>query len=280
MPAAIRQAILAAASGAREIGDRREAIAAAIAASGPDDVVLIAGKGHEQGQIVGDAGAAVRRCPGGAGVRAVTPAVDRRRNCRRHWRHGAWRLRRQRRHLRQPRGHRRRAVPRAEGRRHRRPPLPATGHRSRGRRRCRVRAGRSSARPRRRHHAGAGRPRRALPATGRRALRIGVTGSVGKTGVKEAIRASLTRFAPDAVHASVKSYNNHTGVPLSLSRMPRDTRFGIFEMGMNHSRRDRRADAAGAAAHRRHHLGCLGPYRELSPMKRALPTPRARFSAG
>ncbi|MBC7521323.1 MAG: UDP-N-acetylmuramoyl-tripeptide--D-alanyl-D-alanine ligase, partial [Sandarakinorhabdus sp.] len=66
------------------------------------------------------------------------------------------------------------------------------------------------------------------------ALRIGVTGSVGKTGVKEAIKASLARFAPGAVHASVKSYNNHTGVPLSLSRMPRDSRFGIFEMGMNH----------------------------------------------
>ena len=67
------------------------------------------------------------------------------------------------------------------------------------------------------------------------ALRIGVTGSVGKTGVKEALRAALTRFAPDAVHASVKSYNNHTGVPLSLSRMPRESRFGIFEMGMNHA---------------------------------------------
>ena len=67
------------------------------------------------------------------------------------------------------------------------------------------------------------------------ALRIGVTGSVGKTGVKEAIRTSLTRFAPDAVHASVKSYNNHTGVPLSLARMPRETRFGVFEMGMNHA---------------------------------------------
>jgi UDP-N-acetylmuramoyl-L-alanyl-D-glutamate--2,6-diaminopimelate ligase len=50
---AIRSAILAAAPGAREIGDRRAAIAAAIADSGPDDVVLIAGKGHEQGQIVG-----------------------------------------------------------------------------------------------------------------------------------------------------------------------------------------------------------------------------------
>ena len=53
-PAAIRSAILAAAPGAQEIADRRSAIAAAIAASGPDDIVLIAGKGHEQGQIVGD----------------------------------------------------------------------------------------------------------------------------------------------------------------------------------------------------------------------------------
>jgi UDP-N-acetylmuramoyl-tripeptide--D-alanyl-D-alanine ligase len=67
------------------------------------------------------------------------------------------------------------------------------------------------------------------------ALRIGVTGSVGKTGVKEAIKAALQRFAPDAVHASVKSYNNHTGVPLSLARMPQGSRFGIFEMGMNHA---------------------------------------------
>ena len=67
------------------------------------------------------------------------------------------------------------------------------------------------------------------------ALRIGVTGSVGKTGVKEALKAALGRYAPDAVHASVKSYNNHTGVPLSLARMPADARFGLFEMGMNHS---------------------------------------------
>ncbi len=64
---------------------------------------------------------------------------------------------------------------------------------------------------------------------------IGVTGSVGKTGVKEAIRLALTRAMPDRVHASVKSYNNHTGVPLSLARMPADTRAGVFEMGMNHA---------------------------------------------
>ncbi|TVV72155.1 UDP-N-acetylmuramoyl-tripeptide--D-alanyl-D-alanine ligase [Sphingomonas solaris] len=64
---------------------------------------------------------------------------------------------------------------------------------------------------------------------------IGVTGSVGKTGTKEALFAALDRAAPGAVHRSVKSYNNHVGVPLSLARMPADTRFGVFEMGMNHA---------------------------------------------
>jgi UDP-N-acetylmuramoyl-tripeptide--D-alanyl-D-alanine ligase len=63
----------------------------------------------------------------------------------------------------------------------------------------------------------------------------GVTGSVGKTGTKEALFAALDRFAPGEAHRSVKSYNNHTGVPLSLARMPRETRFGVFEMGMNHA---------------------------------------------
>ena len=64
---------------------------------------------------------------------------------------------------------------------------------------------------------------------------IGVTGSVGKTGTKEALWAALERSAPGRAHRSVKSYNNHTGVPLSLVRMPRATRFGVFEMGMNHA---------------------------------------------
>jgi UDP-N-acetylmuramoyl-tripeptide--D-alanyl-D-alanine ligase len=64
---------------------------------------------------------------------------------------------------------------------------------------------------------------------------IGVTGSVGKTGTKEALWAALDRSAPGRAHRSVKSYNNHTGVPLSLVRMPRATRFGVFEMGMNHA---------------------------------------------
>jgi UDP-N-acetylmuramoyl-L-alanyl-D-glutamate--2,6-diaminopimelate ligase len=53
-PARIRAQVLEGAPGAREIGGRRDAIAAAIAEAGPEDIVLLAGKGHEQGQIVGD----------------------------------------------------------------------------------------------------------------------------------------------------------------------------------------------------------------------------------
>jgi len=64
---------------------------------------------------------------------------------------------------------------------------------------------------------------------------VGVTGSVGKTSTKEALYAALDRNRPGRVHRSVKSYNNHTGVPLSLARMPRDTEFGLFEMGMNNA---------------------------------------------
>jgi UDP-N-acetylmuramoyl-L-alanyl-D-glutamate--2,6-diaminopimelate ligase len=61
-PAEIRRAILATAPNATEIADRREAIAEAIRRAGPDDIVLIAGKGHEQGQVVG-AGEAMRILP-------------------------------------------------------------------------------------------------------------------------------------------------------------------------------------------------------------------------
>ena len=60
-----------------------------------------------------------------------------------------------------------------------------------------------------------------------------VTGSVGKTSVTRAIEAGL-RLAGKA-HASVKSYNNHIGVPLTLARMPRDTERAVFEVGMNHA---------------------------------------------
>ena len=64
------------------------------------------------------------------------------------------------------------------------------------------------------------------------ARRGAVTGSVGKTSVTQAIRAGLIRAG--RAHSSVKSYNNHIGVPLTLARMPRDTERAVFEIGMNH----------------------------------------------
>lgn len=60
---------------------------------------------------------------------------------------------------------------------------------------------------------------------------IAVTGSVGKTTTKELLRFVLAKQGK--THASEKSYNNHWGVPLTLARMPKDTEFGIFEIGMN-----------------------------------------------
>ncbi|MDD3837234.1 MAG: Mur ligase family protein, partial [Phenylobacterium sp.] len=65
------------------------------------------------------------------------------------------------------------------------------------------------------------------------ARRGAVTGSVGKTSVTQAIRAGL--MLAGRGHSSVKSYNNHIGVPLTLARMPRDTERAVFEIGMNHA---------------------------------------------
>lgn len=65
------------------------------------------------------------------------------------------------------------------------------------------------------------------------AKRCAVTGSVGKTSVTQAIRAGLERAGK--AHSSVKSYNNHIGVPLTLARMPADTERAVFEIGMNHA---------------------------------------------
>ncbi len=62
---------------------------------------------------------------------------------------------------------------------------------------------------------------------------IAVTGSVGKTGTKEALRLALSKDG--ATHASVASYNNHWGVPLSLARCPEGVRYAVFEIGMNHA---------------------------------------------
>ena len=62
---------------------------------------------------------------------------------------------------------------------------------------------------------------------------IAVTGSAGKTSTKEMLRSVLATSGK--VHASAASYNNHWGVPLTLANLPPDARYGIFEIGMNHT---------------------------------------------
>ncbi len=62
---------------------------------------------------------------------------------------------------------------------------------------------------------------------------VAITGSVGKTGTKEMLRAGFEPIGP--CHANEGNLNNHIGVPLSLARMPSNTKFAVFELGMNHS---------------------------------------------
>src|SRR6516165_2119820 len=62
---------------------------------------------------------------------------------------------------------------------------------------------------------------------------VAITGSVGKTGTKDALRLALAKDG--ATHVSVASYNNHWGVPLSLARCPASARYAVFEIGMNHA---------------------------------------------
>jgi UDP-N-acetylmuramoyl-tripeptide--D-alanyl-D-alanine ligase len=65
------------------------------------------------------------------------------------------------------------------------------------------------------------------------ALIIAITGSVGKTGTKEAVQIALSTTGK--VYATQGNFNNHIGLPLSLANLPRDAKFGVFEMGMNHA---------------------------------------------
>jgi UDP-N-acetylmuramoyl-tripeptide--D-alanyl-D-alanine ligase len=82
------------------------------------------------------------------------------------------------------------------------------------------------------------------------ALIAGITGSVGKTSTKDMTRLMLSRFG--ATHASVASYNNQWGVPLTLSRMPAASRYGVFELGMNHA-----GEIAGLVAQVRPHVAVV-----------------------
>lgn len=77
-----------------------------------------------------------------------------------------------------------------------------------------------------------------------------ITGSVGKTSTKDMTRLMLSRIGP--THASVASYNNQWGVPLTLSRMPASTRYGVFELGMNHA-----GEIAGLVAQVRPHVAVV-----------------------
>lgn len=61
---------------------------------------------------------------------------------------------------------------------------------------------------------------------------LAITGSVGKTSTKEILAHTLAAFG--TVHYSAANFNNHWGVPLSLARLPRDAKYAIFEIGMNH----------------------------------------------
>ena len=61
---------------------------------------------------------------------------------------------------------------------------------------------------------------------------VAVTGSAGKTTTKEILRIAFNALG--RTYASAASHNNHWGVPLSLASLPRDTEYGVFEVGMNH----------------------------------------------
>lgn len=79
---------------------------------------------------------------------------------------------------------------------------------------------------------------------------VAITGSVGKTSTKEMLRHLLSAFGPTSWPES--SYNNHWGVPLTLARMPRETQFAIFEVGMNHP-----GEIAPLARQIRPHIGVI-----------------------
>ncbi len=65
---------------------------------------------------------------------------------------------------------------------------------------------------------------------------VAITGSVGKTSMKEGLAHILSAHAArGSVHASEGNLNNQWGLPLSLTRLPVSARFAIFEIGMNHA---------------------------------------------
>jgi UDP-N-acetylmuramoyl-tripeptide--D-alanyl-D-alanine ligase len=103
---------------------------------------------------------------------------------------------------------------------------------------------------------------------------VAVTGSVGKTTTKEMLRVVLG--ASGRVHASVASYNNHWGVPLTLARMPADFDYAVIEIGMNHPgeiaplARLAAPDVAVITAIAASHIGHLGSLEAIADEKASI----------
>jgi UDP-N-acetylmuramoyl-tripeptide--D-alanyl-D-alanine ligase len=101
-----------------------------------------------------------------------------------------------------------------------------------------------------------------------------ITGSVGKTTSKEMLRAGLAVFGK--THAAVASYNNHWGVPLTLARMPRDARYCVAEIGMNHAgeiaplARLARPHVALITAIAKAHIGYMGSIEAIADEKASI----------
>jgi len=103
---------------------------------------------------------------------------------------------------------------------------------------------------------------------------VAVTGSVGKTTTKEMLRTALAAFGP--THAAMASYNNHWGLPLTLARIPRQARFCVAEIGMNHVgeiaplARLARPHVAVVTAIAKAHLGPLGSIEAIADEKASI----------
>ena len=241
-PAAIRKEALAGCPGAQEIGDRAEAIRSAIAALETGDTLIIAGKGHESGQIIGgeihpfsDRDEAIasasalggRMAEGADGALWTSAEAERATLGQTSAAFGIKALCIDTRTL-QPgdlfvalKGHNRDGHDFVEAAFERGASAALVA--------CDVAGGvvLKVANTQR------GLEDLARAARARSEAKIvAVTGSAGKTTTKEILR--LAFGALGKTHASAASHNNHWGVPLSVASLPREARYGIFEVGMNH----------------------------------------------
>ena len=207
-------------------------------------------------------GAAVRRCAGRAGVRGVSALWTCDEIAAATGGTASARVRGHRRHLRQPRGRARRPVRRHAGHGPRRPQVRRRRLRRGRGGRDRLAAGRRPARAGRRHVRGAPGARPRVARAHRRRRSSASPARSARPAPRKRSTPRSTASAPGKVHRSVKSYNNHTGVPLSLARMPRDAEFAVLEMGMNNAGEIAALTAPGPPARRADHRHRPGAHRE------------------